>query len=124
MCAILDANVSNQVFGKDRPEAGVEFFEWLSSGPGRLVLGRKLRNELSKTSARKWLAQAVLAGRVRNVSDIRVDDQTETLQRGGICQSDDAHIIALAQISNARLLYSNDLRLHQDFKNKKLIDRP
>lgn len=42
----------------------------------------------------------------------------------GMCQSDDTHIIALAQISGARLLFSNDKALHQDFKNKELINNP
>ena len=31
---------------------------------------------------------------------------------------------ALAKISGARLLYSNDKDLHQDFKDKNLIDNP
>ena len=32
--------------------------------------------------------------------------------------------LALAQVSGARLLYSNDLTLHQDFGNRDLINRP
>ena len=73
MCAILDVNVANQVFGELRPEAGVKFFDWLNSGLGRLVLGGRLREELNKTSARDWLVQGVLAGRVRSVSETKVD---------------------------------------------------
>ena len=39
-------------------------------------------------------------------------------------KSDDHHVIALAQLSGARLLYSNDSALHDDFGNKSLIDQP
>ena len=42
----------------------------------------------------------------------------------GAVKSDDPHIIALAQVSGARLLYSNDKSLQQDFKNKDLINNP
>ena len=122
MCAILNANVADEVFGDLRPEAGAKFFEWLNSGPGRLVLGGRLRDELNKTSARNWLVQAVLAGRVRSVSDTKVDARTKANKKQ--CKSDDPHVIALAQVSHARLLYSNDRKLHQDFKDKSLIDAP
>ena len=46
------------------------------------------------------------------------------LQDAGACQSNDLHVLALAQVSGARLLYSNDLSLHQDFGNRDLISRP
>ena len=53
-----------------------------------------------------------------------MDEREEELSREGRCLSNDAHIIALGQISGARLLYSNDKALHEDFGNKRLIDRP
>ena len=49
--------------------------------------------------------------------------EEKLLQEEG-CRSNDTHVIALAQISGARLLYSNDKDLHVDFKNKRLIDEP
>ncbi len=36
--------------------------------------------------------------------------------------SDDPHIIALAQVANVKLLVSSDQNLHADFKNSELID--
>ena len=124
MCAIIDANVAGEVFGRGRPAAGLKFFKWIDQGAGRLVLGGHLRAELVKTSAREWVRQALLAGRIRNVSDIGVDDRTDELRNRQECKSNDPHVIALAQISRARLLYSNDGRLHEDFNNKNLIDDP
>ena len=46
------------------------------------------------------------------------------LHDDGACQSNDLHVLALAQVSGARLLYSNDLTLHQDFGNGDLINGP
>jgi len=39
-------------------------------------------------------------------------------------KSDDAHVVALAIVSGARLLYSKDVDLHEDFKNSKIISDP
>lgn len=125
MCAILDANVVHKVFGRNRPEAGEAFFDWLNSEDERLrlVVGGKLRQELDAAGVpRDWLQEAVKAGRVRYFDDREIDDKTEELAPG--CRSNDPHIVALAQISGARLLYSDNGRLHGDFKNPGLIDNP
>ena len=123
MCAIVDANVAHQVFSqKARPEAGIEFFKWLSAESGRMVTGGENWRELRQTSARAWMQQALLAGRIRLLDETKVDARTKEL--GAECVSDDPHVVALAQISGARLLYSNDLGLHQDFGNKDLVNRP
>lgn len=124
MCAILDANVAHQVFGKSRTTPGIKFFEWIDNGSGRLVIGKALLAELNSTNAREWLHAAIIAGRVKIVQGKSIEDRTCQLRRQKVCESDDPHIIALAQITRARLLYSNDLRLHRDFKNKHLIDDP
>ena len=122
MCAILDANVAHEVFGGDRPEAGGKFFDWISSGTGRLVVGGRLLAELDQTVARTWLREAFRAGRIRREDDNEVEIAEHSLR--GICRSNDPHIIALGQVSGARLLYSNDRELQTDFKNKSLIDQP
>lgn len=125
MCAILDADVAGQVFGEDRPEAGWEFFNWISSGRGRLVAGGRLLAELDRTKAfREWRQQAVLAGRLRLVSDRAVEEQTRRLEQESSCRADDKHIIALAMVSGARLLYSNDRKLGNDFRDRSLIENP
>ena len=125
MCAILDNNVVHEVFGSNRPPAGVKFFNWINSGPGHLVVGGKLLEELSKNhNFRKWLQQAFSSGRASNPGDERVEDVINDLIKAASCESNDHHVIALAQLSNARLLYSGDGDLQQDFKNKELIDNP
>ena len=125
MCAILDNDVVHEVFGSNRSLAGKAFFKWIDTGSGNLVIGGKLLQELDNTRAfREWRQQALLAGRVRRFSDEEVNDKAEKLKGKSACQSNDEHVIALAQISNARLLYSNDVALRKDFDDKKLIDKP
>ena len=126
MCAIVDANVASEVFGSNLSPAGEKFFEWLNKGSGRLVVGGKLLEELEKSSADfiYWGRGALLAGRMKIVNKSEVDARTEQIQRENKIRSDDPHVIALAQVSGARLLYSNDGDLQQDFRNEKLIDDP
>ena len=126
MCAIVDANVVSEIFGSNLPPAGEKFFDWLNKGNGRLVVGGKLLEELEKSSAdfRHWGREAQLAGKMKIEDKSKVDAKTEQIQSKGVIRSDDPHVIALAQVSGARLLYSNDGSLQQDFKNKKLIDDP
>ena len=123
MCAIVDANVVHEVFtAESRPESGQKFFEWLQSGQNRFVVGGKLRNELSRNANfTEWLDVALQAGLTNSVNDADVFEVTEKLIRSGKCQSDDQHIVALAQISGARLLYSHDKDLWEDFRNRDLL---
>ena len=124
MCAILDANVVGQVFSRDRPPAAKAFFDWLQSDRGRMAIGGKLRRELDRNSAfTQWRLQAVLAGRVTLLNDDAVDSKARLLEKQNACRSDDEHVLAVAQISGARLLYTNDENLQRDFKTKTLIDQ-
>ena len=126
MCAILDADVVGEVFGRGRQEAGNGFYQWIITGKGHLVAGGLLLNELRKglASFKEWERQLKLSGKLRVVGANQVDGRADELRSEKLCVSGDAHIIALAQISGARLLYSNDSDLHRDFKEKTLIDGP
>ena len=122
----MDANVVTEVFGADQPPAGKGFFDWINTGPGRLVVGGKLRGELQQSSKgfREWAARATQYGRIRIKDDGDVNARTEELQAEAALRSDDPHVIALAQVSGSRLLYSNDRALQQDFRDRALIDNP
>ena len=123
MCAILDANVAHEVFTANQTEAGREFLRWLTKRQGRLAVGGKLRRELARhRAAGIWIVEGIRAGRVRAAKDDDVDRLAEEL--AGSCRSDDPHVIALARVSGARLLYSNDRALHQDFGDRDLLNRP
>ena len=126
MCAIIDAQVSHEVFGTHPSPAGVEFFSWINRGAGRLVVGGKLFDELlnSGEGFRQWARQAGLAGRLRRLNDQEVQKSTVEIENEEKIVSDDPHVLAVARIGSARLLYSNDKDLHEDFGNRVLIDKP
>ena len=126
MCAILDANVVSEVFGSNRPPAGIGFFEWITTGNGHLVVGGRLLEELVKGSSlfAKWGQEAQLAGRMSVVDGGEVEARTEELLAAEMCKSNDPHIIALAQVNGTRRLYSNDRDLQDDFRDNRLVDKP
>ena len=125
MCAIIDANVVSEVFGPKPTPAGKEFLDWITDpkGSGRLICGGKLLEELMGSSEgfREWASEALNAGKMKNISEDDVKRRMAQIQQESI-QSNDPHILALAQVSGARLLYSNDIDLREDFQNKDLID--
>ena len=129
MCAILDTNAAHEVFGSNAgqaTEAGEAFFEWLSRGKGNLVIGGQLGEELDRVPGfRKWAYQAKLKGKpVMKISDYRVNDEIKKIKNNDDLKSNDPHIIGLAQASGARLLFSNDKNLHEDFGNPEIINNP
>ncbi len=125
MCAILDTNVVSEVFGNRKSRAGCAFRQWLDSGSSTLMLGGKLADELNRnTHFQKWKRAAIQYGKLQLLDRMEIETQTAMLHQSGACVSDDEHIIALAQISNARLLFSNEPNLHKDFRNKSLINDP
>lgn len=125
MCGIVDANVANEVFGHDRPPAGERFFDWLEDPRGQLVFGGRLRRELSRNQRFvQWFGVAVRLGRARSVADADVEARAHELRQQHVCVSDDEHVVALALVSGARLLYTNDAALIDDFKNREIVRRP
>lgn len=121
MCAIVDANVCGEIFGENRNEASGHFFNWLTNGQGRLVMGGQLKAELRHRGLDEWLREALRAGRVFDQPAARIDEETLAIQRDGQCRSNDPHVLALARISGARLLYTNDYTLQADFADPGIV---
>ena len=127
MCIIVDNNARSEVFGELNAQtpAGKYLRDWLDKDHIKLVIGGKLRQELGEYGQfQKWLKTTIRTGRTRQVDDERVDSETEDLRSRDICRSDDEHILALARVSGARLLITNDEDLEQDFKDRRIIDNP
>ena len=95
-------------------------------GSGRLVAGGEALEELERSSDdfRQWASQAVQAGTMTVVSESELETRTRQVEASGEHISDDPHVLALAQVSGARLLYSNDSALQGDFTNRRLIYNP
>ena len=122
MCAIIDANVGHQLFSNKPPSAGSYFLDWLTKGKGKLVVGGNLRQELEKSEKfKRLLLELERANKAINILGREVVDATKALHDQGICTSDDEHVLALARVSGARLLYTNDKDLQKDFKNREII---
>jgi len=128
MCAILDANVAGLVFASRTSDAENEsaskyFFDWIDSGAGSLIAGGKLLDELERVpNFQKWRKRAAFTGRITILDGDSVNQ--EAIQVAPRCKSDDPHVIAVALISNARFLYSNDGDLQKDFRNPDLVKNP
>lgn len=123
MCAIVDNNVRHEVFGTSDTQtpAGKLFLDWLDSGRGVLVVGGHLRRELGEYRRfQVWLETAVQFGRAKQINDAHVDRETGALRSQGI-RSDDHHFLALARVSGARLLFTNDRALQDDFRNTRVV---
>ena len=122
MCAIIDANVAGEVFGPNPTPAGKKFLDWIDKGSERLICGGELLKELKRIEGfREWAKVALDKGKMKNANEREVKRKMAQIRKGSIL-SDDPHILALALASGARLLYSDDKKLHKDFKNPALID--
>ena len=124
MCAIVDADVVHQLVGPKQTEAGKRFREWLDSGRGELVVGGKNTKELTHNrNFARWFVEARRLGRrVRQVRDAMIKEAEEQLS--GRATSNDRHVLALALVSGARLLFTDDRRLRNDFTNTEVISNP
>lgn len=126
MCAIVDRNTVGE-FLKQKHDAAKGFYQWLVNQGNIVVGGEELREALyerSDAKERQFVGELRSAGKIIEKKDSKVEKRAIELREIDLCVSDDEHIIALAQISGARLLYSNDGDLHKDFRNKNLIDNP
>lgn len=125
MCGILDASSAHEVFGASRTPAGEDFLVWIDSEHGSMVVGGKQLEELRRAAAstyEEWAEEAVMDGRLRVENRARVDREADRLRISGDCKSNDEHVIALAIVSGARLLFSRDKELVSDFKNRSLFE--
>lgn len=129
MCLIVDANVVHRVFSSPPAPAFAPIHRALtdatSSLRARLVYGgTALRAEYARAGVARIVAVLDRAGAARKVADGDVDQETLSVATSGHCQSNDAHIIALARIGRVRLLCSQDAALHTDFTNPRLLKSP
>lgn len=119
---IIDANVASDFAAKHAD--AVPLYKEVMKGKIKIANGGRLSKELAKSALRDLLVEFVRSGRVLTFPKEAVDSAEEKIVGTGLCVSNDPHIIGLALVSGARLLYSKDQNLHTDFKSKALIDPP
>lgn len=109
--------------------AGQAFRAEVEKGRFPMVVGGLLRDELwgAGNRMRAWLVELQNAGRLKTVDRAEVDRVSQKLKasRGPApLVSDVEHVVALAMVSGARLLFTNDMRLSQDFRNPQIVSSP
>jgi PIN domain-containing protein len=123
MCIIIDASVGSLF--SPLSEDAKPVADWLEKGQGRIVIGGRNTEELLRLGyLRRWLAGLQRAGRVRVIDSETVLAEENTVTNLGHCVSNDAHIVALARASGARLVFTRDIDLHADLRNLALVSTP
>ena len=125
MCMIVDANKLGSLLSERTTADVAPIHDWLNNRSGRLVYSTdgRFADEIGGRSAEK-LAGFARAGRATVIPAEKFKEDERRLRKNSALRSDDAHILALARYSRARVLYTADADLIRDFKNKKLIDQP
>ncbi|WP_135502678.1 hypothetical protein [Roseovarius aestuariivivens] len=118
MPIIVDANRSSD-FAPPQSEHAKEILHRISTNRMRICLGGKLTKELLKTKISSLIQEWIRAGRAHRVKDDEIEERSKQLL--GKIDSDDEHIVALAQLTGCRLLFSDDQALIRDFKNTQLV---
>jgi hypothetical protein len=124
MCLIVDANTVHKVF----PVASTAYApieRAVKTGRAKLFYGGGFAREYSQIAwFRRFLRTLDQKGSAQIVPDATVDAAEEALLERNCCRSNDAHVLALALVSGARLLCSEDHELCDDFKDGQIIPSP
>ena len=122
MCAIIDNDVSHQVFGTNPTGPGLFFRNWLGRSNGGIIVagGRLFRELIQNPNFRSFFEARQQAGRAIRIPDSVVDAAEAELQSVDT-RSNDKHVLALARVSGARLLFTNDRALQDDFRNPRIV---
>jgi hypothetical protein len=92
---------------------------------GRMVFGGRLAQELEESdSVRRFILKLNQAGRAIRVDDAIVNGEERVLSETFDLASNDPHVLALARVSGARVLLTEDKALHSDFTNHQIISKP
>ena len=125
MCIILDNNKLGPFFNHKRNEDSTPIHDWIEKRSGKLVysFGGKFGTEMS-SNAKKKLRGLDQSGKAKQIHHSELTKQARKIPENIVFKSDDKHIISLARASGARLLYTEDKDLMEDFKNTQLINNP
>jgi predicted nucleic acid-binding protein len=125
VCLIVDANLATKVF-VDPPKPEFEpVLNWLREQGGYLVVGGRLATELARVGKPwRFIRELLRSGHARQVRGEAVEREETVVVATGHCRSNDAHVIALARVSGARTLCTDDGDLRRDFRNAQLVSNP
>ena len=125
MCGVVDKVVAFEVFGDRQTAAGKGFRDWIDRRGGSLAVGGDLLDELDGNGKfKEWYTRNIQSGLILQIGRARIAPIQRRLKQEGRCKSNDIHVLALAIASGARLLYTNDTDLMDDFRNRDLVPGP
>ncbi len=125
MCVIIDASIASHVFAVPCEADFQPLWDWIEIKDGKVVYGGELHKELKRLEkTRRRLIQLWRAGKALQMPDKEVCQKERAVVASGQCRSDDPHVIALARVSGARVLCTNDRNLEKDFGNLDIVPRP
>ncbi len=125
MCLIIDANLTAQVFAATPNQNFAPVLNWLMSPDGLMVCGGKNYDELKKIGrAAIFIQQLARAGHALLFRKEALEAEEKAVKKFNLMRSDDPHVIALARISGARVVCTDDAALIDDFKNVRLVPTP
>lgn len=124
MCIIVDANVAHKLAANPCGLDASPLRDRIENKRLEVASGGRNAEELLATKLRRWFVEQTRSGTVRIYPPVLLAVEEERCRQRQKCVSDDQHIIALARVSGARLLYTVDGALRTDFKNKELVDKP
>jgi hypothetical protein len=124
MCLIIDVNTLHKVF--PTPTADYEpVAKAVADGKAKIFYGGELAREyMAMERFRRYLRMLDQKGSAQIFPVAEVDAKAEELEERDCCRSDDPHVLALALVSGARLLCSEDNDLCDDFKDSHIIAKP
>ena len=123
MCIIIDADVASNLQPPSSDAKPV--IDSIQKRKMLLVIGGKNTEELIlNKKVGQWLAELYRSNMVRIILEPDIEREEHILLGLGQRQSNDDHILALARASGARLLFSRDNDLAQDFKNRIFLNEP
>lgn len=122
MCMIVDANRLGIFLTRPESEDALPIHNWIEKGWGNLIYstGGKFAGEVGR-NARHRLAGYLQAGRATFIPASKFAKYEREFADNKAVRSDDPHVLALARFSGARLLYTADKNLRDDFKDTQLL---
>ena len=124
MCIIIDTNQMPAFLKNPSSEDMEPIHTWLSKRGGSFVYTTYGKYGEELKTVKDMLSVYVRNGHAHLVDKRKIIPEENKLQTIKIHKSNDIHILALARASGARLLYTSDQNLIDDFKKKEIIDKP
>jgi hypothetical protein len=115
---IIDANRAND-FTSPPTKRAPSIIECVTKRGIKIAIGGLLKRELSRTCLWRLIVEWSRSGFVVYVDDHLVEELNCSM-RGRIL-SDDGHVISLAKLTRAKIIYSDDVLLIKDFRNRSVM---